>query len=209
MLYQVQCRVTLDNPLCCTRSNVELHSTALLYQVRRGVTLGSRSVLGPVSSYTGQPFSTRSNVESHSTALSFVPGPLSSSNRHVIWCTIFYVLLSSCDLMAAFEIRILIDFVEKNWARLSELSVTSWTAKWSSCWLSQNLYAERGNEECRILPLRSQSNTRWHNVGRSVGRMFVTEFSLILKGNNVVRRHMCKTATYIIQYVACLEINTA
>jgi hypothetical protein len=84
-----------------TRSNVELHSTALLYQVQCRVTLDSPF------------FCTRSSVESHSTALSFLPGPLSSPNRHVIWCTMFYILLSSCDLMAAFEIRILIDFLEK------------------------------------------------------------------------------------------------
>jgi hypothetical protein len=183
MLHQVQCRVTSDNPFCCTRSNVELPSTApFLYQVHCRITLDSPPVPGPVSSHTRQPFllyqvqcrvtldspffCTRSTVELHSTALLYqVQCRVTfyslffctrSNVELVIWCNMFYVVLSSRDLMAGLEIRISLDFLEKIWTRLSELTVTSLTAKWRSCWLSQNLHAERGNEECAILYFRNQ-----------------------------------------------------
>jgi len=127
LLDQVQCRVTPDSPFFCTRSNVELHSTA--------------PVPGPMSSYNRQLFCTRSNVELKST-------------RYLV-----YHVLRSSELLRSNGCvwnpntnR----FSGKIWTRLSELTVTNWTAKWRSCWLSQNLEAERGNEECGILSLRNQ-----------------------------------------------------
>ena len=79
MLFQVECRITLDIAFCCSRSNVESHSTALSV------------VPGRMSSHARRCFPTfqvecrvtfdsafrpsGSNVESHSTALSAVPGP--------------------------------------------------------------------------------------------------------------------------------------
>lgn len=123
---------------------VELHSTAF------------SSLPGPVSSHTRQPFllyQVRCRVTLDSPS---VPGPLSSSNRQVI--LVYHVLCSSKLLRSngRFWNPNINRFSEKIWTRLSELTVTSWTAKWSSCWLSQNLDAERGNEECGILSPRNQ-----------------------------------------------------
>jgi hypothetical protein len=119
LLYQVRCRATLDSRFCCTRSNSSYtRQCFMLYQVRCRVTLDSAfcctrySVELHSKMLSGAP---GRSVELHSTLLSAVQSPMSTSNRHVVWCTIFYVLLSSCDLMAAFEIRILRDFLEKFW----------------------------------------------------------------------------------------------
>jgi len=46
----------------------------------------------------------RTNVESDSTALSVVPGPVSSTNRHDIVHFVRLVFLSSCFLVAGFEL---------------------------------------------------------------------------------------------------------
>jgi hypothetical protein len=155
LLYKVQCRVTLDSLFLpglmssctqqpfCTRSNVESHSTAL------------SSVPVPVSSYTRQPFCTKSNVELYSTALFSTRSNVELKSTRYLMC---HVLRSSKLLRSngCFWNPNINRFSEKIWTRLSELTVTSWTAKWRSCWSSQNLDAERGNEECGILSHRNQ-----------------------------------------------------
>jgi len=45
----------------------------------------------------------RSNVEFNSTSLSVVPGPMLSSNRHVILQCFMLVFLNYCHLMDTFE----------------------------------------------------------------------------------------------------------
>jgi len=58
-----------------------------------------------------------SNVEFNSTSLSVVPGPMLSSNRHVILQCFMLVFLNYCHLMAAFELGKLI------WNRLLEFAI--------------------------------------------------------------------------------------
>ena len=181
LLYQVECRVTLDSPSVpgpmssytrqsfCTNSNIELHSTALLYQVQCRVALDSPSVPIRISSYTRQPFCTNSNIELHSTALLHqvqcrvtLDSPFfctrSSVELKSTRCLVYHVLRSSKLLRSngCFCNPNINRFSGKIWTRLSGLTVTSCTAKGRSCWLSQNIDAERGNEECGILSLGNQ-----------------------------------------------------
>lgn len=116
-LSQVLYQVTLHSAFRSSRSNVGSHSTALF------VVLGLMSshtrqrcpLPSPMSSHTQQrfpPFQVqcrvtldnafrrfRSNVEPHSTLLSSVPSPMSSSDLHVLRCS-----LSFCNLVAAFRL---------------------------------------------------------------------------------------------------------
>jgi len=160
MLYQAECRVTLDNLFCCTRSIVELHSTAL------------SSVPGPMSSFTSQPFMLY-QVECRLTRQPFL---LYQVQRRVTLDSPFFCTRSSVELKST---RYLVYRVLRSskllrsngcfwnpninrlsgkiWTRLSELTLTIWTAG-RSCWLSRNLDAERGNEECGILSLRNLTN---------------------------------------------------
>jgi hypothetical protein len=78
LLYQVQCRVTLDIAFCYTRYNVEYNRHRFaLYQIQCPVT--HDIVLR----------CTRSNVELHSTVRSAIPGPVSSSNRQLVYSSAF------------------------------------------------------------------------------------------------------------------------
>ena len=157
LLYRVQCQVTLDSPSVPGPMLNYTRQPFMLYQIHCRVTLDSPFVPGPMSSHTRQPFllyrvqcrvtldspifSTRSNVELKST------------------CYLVYHVLRSSKLLRSngcFWNPNINRFSGRNWTRLSELTVTIWTAKWRSCWPSQNLDAERGNEECSILSHKNQ-----------------------------------------------------
>jgi len=125
LLYQVQCRVTIDSAFCCTRSNVELQSTVLSV------------VPGPMSSYNRQYFLLyQVQCRVQSTVLSVVPGPMSSYNRQcfllylVIYRahidTLFYddirwFYLSCCHLVAACKLWISETFFKINLDQTAEI----------------------------------------------------------------------------------------